>query len=103
MNWKQELDALISESKAHAARVGTAAPGLKPPQPLPADTAVEPAFPRSAASPLSQETSEREHIANRVASFKALQARVQREREDYFSRTMQRARDLARGRLDDMP
>lgn len=103
MDWKQELDALISKSKAHAARVGATAPVLKPPQPPPVETTAEQPSPISRLRPLSWDTSEREHIADRVASFKAHQARVQREREDYYSRTMQRARDLAQGRLTDKP
>jgi len=34
-------------------------------------------------------TSEREEIAARVASFKATQAKFQREREEYFATTME--------------
>jgi hypothetical protein len=33
----------------------------------------------------------------RVQDFRAHQKRMRREREDYFARTMQRARDLASG------
>jgi hypothetical protein len=36
--------------------------------------------------------SERDEIKQRVASFKAHQLRMQTEREDYFVRTMTRAR-----------
>jgi hypothetical protein len=35
---------------------------------------------------------EREEIANRVASFKATQEKFQREREEYFTTTLQNAR-----------
>lgn len=100
MDWKQELDALMSESAALAKRTGTTAPIQKLPQPPPVDTIAEPPSPVSRLQPLSRGSSEREQIANRVANFKAHQARVQREREDYFSRTMQRARDLAEGRSE---
>jgi hypothetical protein len=36
---------------------------------------------------------ERQEIAARVASFKAMQAKFQREREEYFTRTMRNARE----------
>jgi hypothetical protein len=35
---------------------------------------------------------EREEIAARVASFKAMQAKFQREREEYFETTLRSAR-----------
>jgi chorismate mutase len=35
---------------------------------------------------------EREEIAARVARFKAMQAKFQREREEYFETTLQNAR-----------
>lgn len=103
MDWKQELDALVRESSELAKRTGARVPILDPQQPLPVVSAVEPLSPAARLRPLSSATSEREHIANRVATFKAHQARVQREREDYYSRTMERARDLAQGRSDETP
>ena len=36
---------------------------------------------------------EREEIAARVASFKAMQAKFQREREEYFTTTLRNARE----------
>ena len=36
---------------------------------------------------------ERKEIADRVASFKAMQAKFQREREEYCSTTLRNARD----------
>ena len=36
---------------------------------------------------------EREEIATRVASFKATQAKFEREREEYFVTTLKNARD----------
>jgi hypothetical protein len=40
--------------------------------------------------------SERDEILRRVASFKAVQERMQREREDYCERTLSNARIVAR-------
>lgn len=40
--------------------------------------------------------SERDEIMRRVASFKAVQERMQREREDYCERTLSNARFVAR-------
>jgi hypothetical protein len=37
---------------------------------------------------------EREEIAARVARFKAMQAKFQREREEYFETTLQNARQV---------
>jgi chorismate mutase len=36
---------------------------------------------------------ERKEIADRVASFKAMQAKFQREREEYFATTLRNARE----------
>ena len=36
---------------------------------------------------------DREEIAARVASFKATQEKFEREREEYFNNTLQRARE----------
>jgi hypothetical protein len=38
--------------------------------------------------------SEREEIAARVASFKAMQQKFERERERYFATTLEKARQL---------
>jgi hypothetical protein len=54
---------------------------------------------RPVANPLNFGPPEREQISNRVENFKAHQERMRREREDYFTRTMQRARDTAKGDL----
>ena len=50
---------------------------------------------------------EREEIASRVASFKAMQEKFEREREEYFVATLQSARGGSephiRGTLEDPP
>ncbi len=102
MDWKRELDALVRETAALVERTATnrQAPveqskeTIAPPKPALAEA------PAPTARPLSWNTSEREHIAKRVQNFRAHQERIRREREDFYSRMMQRARDLAEGRLD---
>jgi len=103
MDWKKELDALVSETTALVERTTTAndqAPvartkaTLVPPQAAPKEV------PSPTSHPLGRDTSEREHITKRVQNFRAHQERIRREREDFYSRTMQRARDLANGHSD---
>ncbi|UFW92130.1 hypothetical protein BjapCC829_48710 (plasmid) [Bradyrhizobium barranii] len=102
MDWKKELEALLQQSAAIVERAGTLAPIPKPTAPIaPIAKAPRRASPPDPPRPLSWDSSEREHISKRVATFKAHQERVQREREEYFSRTMQRTRDLARGHGSD--
>jgi hypothetical protein len=100
MDWRKELDALVSETAAlvertttanHQAPVARTTATLVPPQAAPKEA------PSPASHLLSRDTSEREHITKRVQKFRAHQERMRREREDFYSRTMQRARDLASG------
>jgi hypothetical protein len=44
-------------------------------------------------------TREREEIAARVARFKATQEKFEREREEYFTTTLENAKKTARPRL----
>ncbi|RXG97357.1 hypothetical protein [Bradyrhizobium zhanjiangense] len=103
MDWKKELDALLRETAALVERTATANPQPAVDRPkvtfVPRQT-VPVEAPSPAAPPLSWDTSEREHITKRIQNFRAHQERIRREREDFYSRTMQRARDLAEGRLD---
>jgi hypothetical protein len=93
MTWQSELAALIEETMAHVKAVGGA--NVKPVVPL---KMVERAFaesPRPARlEPViwSSAGSERDEIKRRVANFKAVQERMQREREDYCDRTLSNAR-----------
>ena len=97
MDWKRELDALVRESAALVERTATnRQPRLE--QPMVTITTPNPAM--AATRPLTQDTSEREHIAKRVQNFRALQERMRREREDFYFRMMQRARNLAEGRSE---
>jgi hypothetical protein len=96
MTWQTELAALIEETMAHVNAVEGA--NVKPIVPL---NIVERAFaesPRPARlEPMawSSAGSEREEITRRVANFKAVQERMQREREDYCDRTLSNARIVA--------
>ncbi len=102
MDWKRELEALVREAADLVERTATNRQGpveqskvmIAPAKPALAEA------PSSTAAPLSCDTSEREHIAKRVQNFRAHQERVRREREDFYSRTMQRARTLAGGRSE---
>lgn len=104
MDWKKELDALVSETAALVERTATANPQQAVERPkaafVPPPKTVPGEAPSPAARPLSWDTSEREHIASRIQNFRAHQERMRREREDFYSRTMQRARDLANGHSD---
>jgi len=106
MDWKKELDALVRETAELVAR--TRSLNVQP-QAIVQTTAAAPTTPAAAtnAAPvepfrpaLDRTTSERERIMARVQGFRAHQERMRREREDFCSRTMQRARDVAEGRTE---
>jgi hypothetical protein len=96
MTWQAELAALIEETMAQVKAAGAS---VKPVVPL---KIVERAFaesPRPArVEPMdwSSAGSERDEIMRRVASFKAVQERMQRERADYCEQTLSNARFVAR-------
>jgi hypothetical protein len=93
MTWQSELEAMIEETQALAnavqskvpKQIASAQPSERPPAETSQPKQVEPAS--SAAS-----GSEREEIKRRVANFKAVQDRMQRERDDYFVKTLADAR-----------
>jgi hypothetical protein len=60
------------------------------PSPIP-----EPTTAPARLVPMTVPPSERDEIKQRLANFKAHQLRMQAEREDYYSQTMARTRDLA--------
>jgi hypothetical protein len=105
MDWREELEALRNEAAALVeaapppAPVEARAPAPRPPSDLALSTLNRPSRLLSQADSLG--LSEREQIVRRVASFKAHQEHVRREREDFYSRTMQRTRDVARGHISD--
>ena len=104
MDYRKELEALMAETAAMATR--TAATTLDAPRPpaprqAPIDLVVsilnEPS--RPAPHQYNFGPPEREQIGKRVENSRAHQERVRLEREDYFTRAMQRARDTAKGNL----
>jgi hypothetical protein len=99
MDWKKELDSLVREtaelvertaaSRQRAVELPTVA--LPPPKIALEET------PSPIIRALESDVSEREHIIARVQDFRTHQERMRHEREEFYSRTMQRARDLASG------
>jgi hypothetical protein len=78
------LDAVLAnESRARG-------PLPEPPSPLPGPTTWPSRLP-----PMTVPPSERDEIKQRLANFKAHQLRMQTERENYYSQTMARTRELA--------
>jgi len=93
MPWQSELEALIQESQAHVNAVQANVP-----KPI-ASAKLAQLAPAASSRPVLIEPtswaasgSEREEIKRRVANFKAVQDRMQREREDYFVKTLADAR-----------
>jgi hypothetical protein len=93
MTWQSELEAMIEETQALASAVQAKIPkqiasatlAEQPPAESSQPKQVEPTFWAAAGS-------ERAEIKRRVASFKVVQDRMQREREDYFMKTLANAR-----------
>ena len=80
-NWQADLDALVQETMA-----------------LTKSVRVESPIPRAVVDPkrmlaLNLNNSERDQIRQRVANFKAHQARFAREREDYAASLLERMRE----------
>jgi hypothetical protein len=92
MTWQAELEALIEETMAHVKAIqGNAVQPIVPIKPV-AQALAEP--PRSTPfEPMNWPSvgSEREEIGRRVASFRAVQERMQRERENYCVKTLANA------------
>jgi hypothetical protein len=101
VSWKSDLDALIEQTMTLVRNVPTdraiSKPIVDPIEQVVAD-APKPAcgFER-----MNRPKSEREEIRQRVARFKAHQQKIQREREDYCTRTLAKTQNLlAPRRLD---
>ena len=100
--WKKQLDLLVEETMAFVRTVGddaskkidfpqSAAPREKQgvprhPEPMQLQMAAE------VSTPKDRLDGERDVIQRRVADFKANQKRFQKDREEYFARTMANAR-----------
>lgn len=99
MAWQSELEALIQEAQAFTNAVqpqiipkpiSSAKLTEQVPREFSRPTQIEP-IAKAASNP------EREEIKRRVANFRAVQDRMQREREDYFVKTLADARQGTRG------
>ena len=77
-NWKTDLDALVEETMAFTK-------GVRVQLPMPR-AVVEP----NRLPAVNLNNSERDEIRQRVANFKAHQARLAREREDYAASLLER-------------
>jgi hypothetical protein len=98
MLWQAELEALIEETMAHAKTVQGKTGSPIVPIKLVEQTHAAP--PRSTLfEPMNWPSvgSEREEIGRRVANFRAVQERMQREREDYCVKTLAHACQFPKG------
>jgi hypothetical protein len=112
-DWKTERDALINETMAFARSIRSQQPvpvqQLVPPQrisddvpklrqdlastaPAPPDTTFEEIIGDRRLEPMKWKGPERDEIKQRVANFKTHQQRFNREREDYATSTLKRAK-----------
>lgn len=97
MTWQAELAALIEDTVAHVKAVeGANVKHVVPLKIFECAIAESPRPTRLAPVTGSSAGSEREEITRRIASFKAVQERMQREREDYCERTLSEARFAVR-------
>jgi hypothetical protein len=92
--WMRDRDLLVEETLAFVQRVTTG-------NPVRIETAKQIEPPNTATMPRivkpKDKLSERDAIRRRVADFKATQHKFEREREDYFRRTMSRVRSNSSG------
>lgn len=105
MDWRKELEPLMNvtavlvsatpSTALDATRVP--APGPQAPIDLVMSILNEPSGP--APGPINFGPPEHEQISKRIDNFRAHQERFRQEREDYFVRTMKRARETAKGAL----
>jgi len=93
MGWKEDLDALVEQSTGMVRAKGVATkPNVSPP---PTERAPSHLPSPEPFAPIVWAASERDEIKKRVASFKAVQEKMHRERDDYFKRTLGKS-----GKLD---
>jgi flagellar biosynthesis/type III secretory pathway protein FliH len=94
MDWKKDLDALIEETMAFAKSVKSYKPTDVPPLAAVEQTLAESPKPNRSAPSMPAPRSERDEIEQRVASFKAHQERVKREREEYYAEITAKTRAI---------
>jgi hypothetical protein len=99
MSWMEDRDQLLAETQLLISELAAAGPGVATSPPVAAIFQFEPAQETRASEPLQFErmmplptVNQRQEIANRLAAFRATQARFQREREAYFVAILNKAR-----------
>jgi hypothetical protein len=90
MRWKADLDSLVEQTMALVKNV----PDDAKFEPTSRTVEEEAHEPSGTFEPMIWPKSVREEAWRRVASFKAHQQRLQREREDYCDQTLAKARGL---------
>jgi hypothetical protein len=99
-DWMKQRDLLVEEALAFAQVVAARAPKmtLTPVHQPDAAQVAASSVPRPVAvtesTPRDTSNTERTAILRQVANFKAHQQRFEREREDYFQKTMAKARSI---------
>ena len=94
--WMRDRDLLIEESLEFVQRVVVAKPvRIQTSTPIgPAESVIKPNLPKP-----KDRLFEREDIRQRVADFKTTQLKFDREREEYFKRTLARVRSGSTGKV----
>jgi hypothetical protein len=101
MKWKADLDALVQQTMRLVKNVPDEHAKYMPTLSVVEEVLIGASRSAGTFAPMVWPKSEREEIIERVASFKAHQQRTQHEREDYYTRTIAKARNLlASRRLD---
>jgi len=86
--WMKERDLLIEETLTFVQRVVAAKPvRIETSTPIRPESVIKPNLPKP-----KDRLFEREEIRQRVADFKATQLKFEREREEYFKRTLAKVR-----------
>jgi hypothetical protein len=94
-DWMKQRDLLVEEALAFAQAVAARAPKMPVHQPDAAQvvaSSVQRPVAVTESAPKDASNTERTAILEQVANFKAHQQRFEREREDYFQRTMAKTR-----------
>ena len=98
MTWQAELETLIEETMAQAKAVqGKTVKPIVPMRRVEQALAEPPRSTRLEPMNWPSVGSEREDIKRRVANFRSVQERMQREREDYFVKTLANACQFPKG------
>jgi hypothetical protein len=110
--WKKELDLLVEETMAFVQSIGADASKtidfpqrIAPTVPQTEAASVHQPMAAEVTTPKDRLDRERDVIQKRVANFKANQKKFQKDREEYYTRTMATARAqwISQSRDNDKP